>query len=176
MPTEQELDLRLLGNGAPGLTPAAGSSLAEAGGVCLYEQGHAPGCTLDVSGTSRATYSITWEVPGDQALMTWNDEREATEAGACGIALLVARDEGYTVASRSRQGTGFDYWLTRTEDGPPFSDDARLEVSGIRNGSAATVRNRVRKKREQITRYESPLPGLVVVVEFGDPRAVMEAV
>ena len=42
----------------------------------------------------------------------YRDLQEATEMGACGIAIVIARELiGYSIIERSVKGTGFDYWL-----------------------------------------------------------------
>ena len=65
---------------------------------------------------------------------THNDLQDATEAGACGLAiLLVQLFVGYTVVERSVKGTGFDYWLG-SENDALFQNKARLEASGILRG------------------------------------------
>ena len=55
----------------------------------------------------------------------------------------------------------------------PFTEKARLEVSGIRTGSNSTVSARVEQKLRQISVSSGNLPGIVVVVEFGTPLARM---
>lgn len=67
-------------------------------------------------------------------LRCWNDEEFTTEQAAYGIAFLIIRElTDLTVIERSRKGTGFDYWLgTTTDEGQPFKNKVRLEVSGIR--------------------------------------------
>ena len=113
-----------------------------------------------------------WPGVTAQAYRAWQDEEEATEYGASGIAILLAnRILGYAVMSRSRKGTGFDYWLGRDTARPPFQDEARLEVSGIRRGDATDVRKRVAEKRRQVASAPSSLPGFVIVVEFSEPLA-----
>ena len=103
-----------------------------------------------------------------------NDSEVATEHGAVGIAiLLVKKVVGYSVIQRSRKGTGFDWWLGN-EDELPFQNKARLEVSGIREGTAAQVSARVREKISQVAPSDDTgLPAHAIVVEFGQPSAEM---
>ncbi len=84
---------------------------------------------------------------------------------------LARRLLGYVTTSRSRHGTGFDYWLGRDIDGDPIQDEVRLEVSGIRQGSSADVNRRVRAKLSQMKRGDTAVSGYAVVVEFGCPIA-----
>ena len=171
----RELNLADLADGfMPGMSPEVGGSLAQAGGVCLDSQRHFPGVVLPVTGLSRANYSLIWAPIDDQARNSWNDDQEATEYGASAIAVLLVHSQlGYTIASRARKGTGFDYWLGRDAFAIPFKDEARLEVSGIRSGTSADIRKRVGAKRKQVAQRPSPLPGFVVVVEFSFPQAVL---
>ena len=107
------LELSDLGEGrTPAITSAVGNMLAEAAGVCLEAEGHAPGVHLLVRGYLDASYSLLWPLITVQALRTWNNRERATEFGAEGIALLLAEQElGYAVIECSRRGTGFDYWM-----------------------------------------------------------------
>ena len=169
------LDLSELGNGSiPGITPALGSALAEAEGVCLESQGHSQNVNLVVRSYINGHYPLRWPPITEQALRAWGDTEYATEHGAAGIAVLLADLEfSYTVIEASRRGTGFDYWLgNESED--TFQRKARLEVSGIRQGGDSVIRARVQKKLQQ-TKLSDPafpdMPAYVIVVEFGNPLA-----
>ena len=153
----------------PGISRAKGNELAEAGAVCLESQGHTPGTCLTVRNGANNSYRLDWPQVTDQARRTWNDDEEATEDGAAGIAVLLAsREIGYTVVLRSRKGTGFDYWLG--DDALDFK--ARMEVSGIRNGNDGQVKTRVKQKLRQMNRSDDQeLPAYAIVVEFGRPLA-----
>ena len=154
----------------PGLTAEFGNAIAQAAGVCLDSQQHLSGAILAVVRAARSHHILFWPPVTDQAHRAWQDDEEATEYGACGIAILVAhRILGYVVTSRSRKGTGFDYWLGGDSGRLPFENEARLEVSGIRQGDASVVNKRVAEKRRQIATGSSSLPGLVIVVEFSEP-------
>jgi len=170
-----QLDLKLTGLelGAPGITPAFGESLAEAAGVCLEDQNHSSPIPMQVSGALAADAVLEWEPISAQARQCWNDDDEATEHGAYGIAvLLVPQVSGLQVVERSKKGTGFDYWLgSATEEDSLFQNRARLEVSGIRNDTNSRVAQRVRKKLKQTERSDGHLPALVVVVEFSQPQS-----
>jgi hypothetical protein len=101
----------------------------------------------------------------------WNDQQEATEYGAVGIAvLLLKRFHRYSAIERSFKGTGFDYWLGENDD-LLFQKKARLEVSGIIRGNASQVENRVVSKLKQTDVSDGQLPAYVAVVEFGNPLA-----
>lgn len=187
------LDLNDLGTGQnPAITAAIGNALAEAGAVCLGEQGHSQRAPFTVRGSFRKVYTLVWPPATDQAKRTWNDLAEAAEHGAAGIAALLAiREIGYSPLLRSRKRTGFDYWLgdrdlsnvseaERTATMKlrgELRDDTlvvrvRLEVSGINNGDDRRVRARRNARLRQMSRSDtSGLPAYVMVIEFGRPLA-----
>lgn len=175
MSDARPLELSHLGNGCPGLTPSYCETLAEAGAVCLHEQQHLSGKTLlQVRSHFEGALVLSWPPVTSQMLACYNDPDQATEWGACGIAILLVRElYGFTVVKRARRGTGFDYWLGRA-DGHLFQDQARLEVSGIRSGFEAAVQARMRDKIAQMRRAPGLLPAYAVVVEFGQPRAEVQ--
>jgi hypothetical protein len=167
------LMLAELSQGLPGITPAFGQTLAEAGAVCFEEQKHANGVELQVQGTFQTKYQVFWQQVTNQMLRCYNDEETTTELGAYGVAFLLVLDlTDFTVIQTSRRGTGFDYWLGTAEDseGLPFQNKERLEVSGIRSGDSNLVRARVNQKLKQVepSNYTA-LPALIVVVEFSAP-------
>ncbi len=168
------LDLGELGRGnIPALTAAMGAALAEAGGVCLESRGHSSGVALTVRGYGESSYTITWSPVSEQARnLAYNDAAKATEMGAEGIAVLIARAViGYEVIRRSRRGDGFDYWLGAWAE-TEFIAQAGLEVSGIRNGSDRQIRARVREKRLQANQGgRQRWATYVIVVEFSRPLA-----
>lgn len=170
-----ELTLEILGGGSPGITSVFGNALAEAASVCLDQQGHTSPTPMPVRGALSTEAMITWQTPNDQARRCWADPEVTTEHGAYGIAgLLVPRISRFNVIERSRKGTGFDFWLgDSTDEGPLFQGKARLEVSGIREGSNSKMSSRLREKIKQVERSDGSLPAIVVVVEFGSPQSVV---
>ena len=156
----------------PGISRAKGNEFAEAGAVCLESQGHTPGTCLTVRNGANNGHRLDWPQVTAQARRTWNDDEEATEDGAAGIAVLLAsREIGYAVVLRSRKGTGFDYWLGDDVD-DVLDFRARMEVSGIRNGNDGQVKTRVKQKLRQMNRSnDQKLPAYAIVVEFGRPLA-----
>jgi len=160
----------------PAITPAFGEYLAQAGAVCLESQGHSQGKLLSVFGKHQGTFPLTWPPITDQMLRCLNDPEEATAHGAVGIAVLLTKKIiGYSVVERSRKGTGFDYWLGESNN-DLFQSMARLEVLGIRKGDKASVKCRAKQKLRQTELSDvTSLPAHIVVVEFGQPTALMEA-
>jgi hypothetical protein len=177
--TPRKIHLSALSEGMPGLTGARGTALAQAAAVCLEHQSHKTGVNLRLLGMGTDQFPIEWDAVDDQCRATHNDLHEATEGGACGVAILVVCGlTGKVVVERSKKGTGFDYWLgddDTQDDDNLFSGKGRLEVSGILEGSRSTVQSRVREKKEQIKPSSSLGPGYVAVVEFSAPLVCVEA-
>lgn len=168
----RDLLLAKLEEGTPGITQTWGKFLAEAAMVCFEYQNHATGVELTIKGLAHTTFKVHWEHDvTEQVLNAWDDPQDATEFGACGIAILLILElTQYTVIRRARKGTGVDYWLGYKDATLPFQDAARLEVSGILNGDENTVKGRVRKKINQTHPTDSSeLVAYIVVVEFGKP-------
>ena len=171
------LDLNDLSKGlAPAISSAIGSAMAEAAGVCLESQGHRQGARLHVMGSLYSTHALVWPNIDMQARLSWADLHQATEWGATALAvLLLVRETGYAVIKRAAKGTGIDYWLGPEDQGPPFQDAARLEVSGILSAEGnpsqvqRAVDRRVKEKLKQTRRSAGSLPAYVVVIEFGSP-------
>jgi len=167
------LNLNELEKGLPAITPEFGKALAQAGGVCLESQEHSQGKHLEVKGDYINRYQLVWSEITEQAIRCWNDPEVATEHGAVGIAVLLAKKEiGFSVIERSRKGTGFDYWLGE-DSSYPFQNKARLEISGIRAGNDSSIRSRVNQKIKQTDKSDGVLPAYVIVVEFSQPLAEM---
>jgi hypothetical protein len=165
----RNLVLSTLGEGLPAITPAFGVSLAEAGAVCLEEQGHSNGVELKVYGEFIEAFKVYWPNVTDQMRLCWNDQEVTTEHGAYGIGILLIRDlTNFSIIERSRKGAGFDFWLGRG-DGLPFQNKARLEISGIRKGDDSIVKARVQQKLKQTERSQGSFPAYIVVVEFSRP-------
>ena len=157
----------------PGITLAHGRFLGEAAAVCLEAQQHNPGATLQVDhGAGNDSCRLSWQQCTEQQVRCHNDFQEATEFGACGIAIELVRElTGLVVVLRSRKGTGFDYWLGHSGD-ESREPKARLEVSGILNGNDALIRSRLRAKLAQMEQsIESGLPGYVAILSFSAPEA-----
>ncbi len=170
----EEMHLENLGSGSiPGMTANWGGSLAEAAAVCLEHHEHSNGVRMNVDGDYGRAFALYWRKATGQARRTWGDMQEATEHGAYGVAaLLIEKLTGLTVLERSFRRTGFDYWIGEEGvPGPLFQKKARLEVSGILQGSEADIKKRCRMKVKQINRYRDKPKGFVVVVEFGSPRS-----
>jgi hypothetical protein len=147
--------------------------MADAAALCLADQGHGSEVILRVSGEFRTTYQLHRPDVTDPMRGTY-DLEEATELGACGMAILMMRDQTGLTVQRAFRGEGFDYWRGNIDEQRPFQQMARLEVSGIRHGDRRRVTARVKEKLVQVGSSEGTLAGYVVVVEFSAPQARVE--
>jgi hypothetical protein len=157
----------------PRLTATAGQYMADAAAVCLADVGHSNEVPLRMTGEFLASYLLQRHGVTDQMRGTY-DLEEATEIGACGIAILVMRDQTGLTVQRAYKGGGFDYWLGPIDEERPFQNLARLEVSGIRRGGRRLISARVKEKLEQVRRSGEGLAAYVVVVEFTAPEVRVE--
>lgn len=170
----RKIALSLLADGMPGLTPSWGGVMAEASSVCLEDRGHGLFVQLDVEGLLEAAFEVERLAVDPRMKSSHRDENRATENGAYGISILVLYSlTGLRVLYQSRVSSGFDYFLA-PEDEPLFQAAARLEVSGIRNGTGREIRVRTREKLRQIQRSGIDEPVLVAIVEFSRPRLRLE--
>ncbi len=170
----QEINLNRLSAGSLGITSAIGETLAQAAAVCLEDQEHSPGAKLSIDGDFEEVFLLLWNSVTGQMKSSLADMQEATELGACGVAvLLVEKLTSLRVVERARKGTGFDYWLGGEDDiDELFQGKKRLEVSGILRGNVTTLQARTQRKVRQTDRSDYlGLPAVVVVVEFSAPRS-----
>jgi hypothetical protein len=127
---------------------------------------------LTVDGGHSASLPLAFEEAGEVELRSWSDREEATQQGAYAVAILVMkRLDNLAVLERSRRGTHFDWWLGPAGSDRLFQDKICLEVSGIRDGSEAQLRERVTEKWERFgtTVVSDASQRRVVVVEYSRP-------
>lgn len=111
---------------------------------------------------------------------TLGDEDDAVEHGAYGVALLIAATAlGMRFVRRSFKGPGFDFYITPPSPGASdpddiFADSWGFEVTGIMAGDKTSIRNRLKRKRDQVADSTKILPVLIAVVEFSQPLALFE--
>jgi hypothetical protein len=178
---EFEINLDILQEGFPAISKAIGRYLAEAGAFCMESNGHKSGLTLKVKRLKgdKLQGGLSWSnIIDQQTARAWNDTQEATEYGATAIAIALLQClSGYTIIERSFKGTGFDYWLGTGEYDenllPFMQRAARLEISGIwKERKGNTLRRRLKQKIKQVEEANySDVPVVVIVVEFGTPKA-----
>lgn len=178
MDETSNVDLAALSEGMPGITHAHGQVLAEAAAVCLESQQHEPGVKFPQAGLMPKDIHVGWKSVDDQQRRCYADMQETTEWGACAVAILMIKEAmGKVVIERSKKGTGFDYWISDSDkdwDTLPFEGAARLEVSGILNGTKTQIDSRIKQKKNQIKPTDHLASGFVAVVEFGSPIACVE--
>lgn len=147
--------------------------MAEAMAVCLDSQEHHIDAFLSVTGFFQGQYELKHGLVTDQMRRGHNDPDVATEYGAYGISiLLIDFNTDLTVIERSRKGKGFDFWLgSKDSPAPYFQQKARLEVSGIRQGTDGAVDSRLKRKIKQTQPSDGTLPAYIAVIEFGTPKA-----
>jgi hypothetical protein len=171
----RSLDLYKLRGGIPALSVGAGIAMIEACLICFDELKHKSGIEIDVDGSFRGRYSITWSGSVTEDMRRyWKDKDEATEYAAYGLALLLIEElTGYTAIERSNKGTGFDFWLGYYEeaDSPTTRYEARLEASGIRRGSNRQIAARIAQKKAQTDISNGIHPAYIAVVELSTPIA-----
>lgn len=163
----------------PGLSPVSGGMLAEAAAVCLEDRNHKARALLEGTGLMNESRFVEWDPTDERCRRSHADMQEATEHGACGVAILITHEfTGKVVVERSKKGTGFDYRLGEPEapeDILPFSADlTRLEVSGILSGTDTQIAARVKQKKKQMNPSDDLGRGIVAVIEFGKPLAVLD--
>ncbi len=123
------------------------------------------------------TFDFIWDEVSK--LDGWVDNDIVAEHGALAIAFFVIqRVTDFTVVRQSRKKTGFDYWLGYKKEHVNYDPQnfllARLEISGIFNGTEQDVKSRVKKKMDQVNRSASlNLPAYISVTEFGKCNSVI---
>src|ERR1035438_2059597 len=179
-----KIHLAALRDGMPGLTPACGTMLAESSAVCLEDREHQTGAQLILRLAGMVmtfealgmlpieAFHLEWSAVDDQQKRCYNDIPEATERGACALAILVLKElTGKVVVERSKKGPGFDYWLAAGDDELLFTGKARLEVSGLLSGTVTDINARAKQKKAQIKPSQHLAQGYVAIIEFGTPTA-----
>ncbi len=168
------IDLKEISTGLPGLSQASGQHLFEGCVVCLTRQNHSnQGVALEIKGDKKITSTLVWDnIYDDQLDRTWKDQFYATEHGAVCIAILIAlKLTNFTIIEKSARKNGFDYWLGEPND-ILFQRKARLEISGIFQGTEKDVKKRYNIKVKQTDQSDKlNIPAYIGVVEFSKPIA-----
>jgi hypothetical protein len=173
----KKLDLKILENGhSTGLSVRYGGFLAEAASVCLCHHEHPEHINFEVEGAIVQSYNLLRLLTDELSMNSHADLADAVEYGAMGIAIMLMHDQkGYKV-KRSWKGTGFDFWVGEQEEGYPFQNRLRLEVSGDLTGTDAELKSRLKEKLGQTTRSaDTGLPAYAVIVEFSNPKTLTGA-
>ena len=170
-----KINLTDLVSGMPGITSVFGADLMDNCVVMLHRNGHTSPTSISIDGMERENMDILWkDTFNEQMDRCYADHQDNTEMAAIGISVLLAKQiTGYTIISRSRKGTGFDYTLGDCND-ELYIPKARLEISGIEKESLVnTINNRFRQKEQQVTPTDKTgLPAYISIVEFSAPKAL----
>jgi predicted transcriptional regulator len=146
---------------------------AEAAAICFEENNFAGTVSLKIEDSQKeiAVFHFTWASVNQQVKDMHNDLIYETEYGAYCIAFLIIHHlTDYKIIRRSKRKTGFDYWLGKKEADYPFTDAARLEVSGILKGKSTKITQRIEAKKEQMKQSDArQLPAYIIVTEFKKP-------
>jgi predicted transcriptional regulator len=146
---------------------------AEAAAICFEENNFEGTVSLKIEQAEKevAKFHFKWATVNQQVKDMHNDLVYETEYGAYCIAFLIIHHlTDYKIIRRSKRKTGFDYWLGKKETDYPFTDAARLEVSGILKGKNAEITQRIKAKQEQVKQSDSSqLPAYIIVTEFKQP-------
>lgn len=151
-----------------GLTDAVSESYTEAAYVCLARH-HTPEVRFQINDNSKISNAIVaWPPVNVRAKAAWNNNTDATEAGAYAVALAaVEHSRGLVAISRAETATGADYYVD--EASTPVDDletSFRLEISGVDAGNQADVERRLVNKVKQAQAGNSNLPAIACVVGF----------
>ena len=146
---------------------------AEAAAICFEENNFSGAVNLKIEKHEKqmALFQFKWSAVSQQIKDMHNDFVYETEYGAYCIAFLIIHHlTDYKVIRRSKRKTGFDYWLSEKESEYPFTDAARLEISGILKGNNSDIMKRLKIKKEQIKQSDgSNIPAYIIVTEFSKP-------
>jgi len=154
------------------LSPIKCEDFSEAAAVCLDFHNHKQGVLLSVlQKGEKILFKLYWEVVTNKIRDSRNDMDYTVESGAYCLAMMVIKKlTDYAVVKQSKKGTGFDYWLGKSSSITGLQEKARLEVSGILNGTNGQINQRLKEKERQITKSDSMnIPAFIVIVEFGNP-------
>lgn len=155
------------------LSPGKCTAMAEAAAVCLESQQHISGTILQVEGAFSNNFSVLWNKIDLKVRHSWGNLEESVEDAAYGLAILtIWQLTDYQVIKQSFRGSGFDYWLgEKNFSDEPFQEKARLEVSGILNGTKGQINQRLKEKLTQTQQSDHlKIPVYIVIAEFSNPK------
>lgn len=150
------------------LTQLIAGSYYEAASVCLSRHGSPPAAMRVSDNGTESSAQISWTVPTAQVQGAWNNEIDATEAGAyCCVIAGIELCRRLFAVRRAQTGTGADYYVGPLGAGEEDLEDCiRLEVSGVSDGGDGEVRRRLRGKVQQAQAGSSSLPAVAGVIGF----------
>jgi len=153
------------------MLPSFYNLCAEAAAVCFEENNYFGEAILNIEHTDKYIVAFKWKSVSQQIKDFHNDLVYAAEHGAYCVAFILIHElTDYKVIKQAKRKTGFDYWLGDREEELPFTDKARLEVSGILRGNQSQINQRIKKKEKQIEQSsELNIPAIIIVTEFSKP-------
>lgn len=170
---EDILDLQEITRGYCGLTEIGGAHMLEGCIAVLWLHDHKNYVEMALLGDSSKKYKLKYpeEKKTQQLLNSWRDKKRAIEKGAECIGILLAlKLTSYEVVEQAVAYEGVDYWIGTSNSGILFQRKARLELSGIFEGSSADQETRFNIKIRQTDQSDnSGLPAYVCITEFSKP-------
>lgn len=162
----------------PGLTQAVSDNCIQAASVCLDRHHIPPTTFLLMNGETSIETLVSWTMPDQRIRNAWANENDATRDGAYACALAaVELIYGMVAVRRAETLTGADYYIGEPGQAfEDFEDCIRLEVSGINQGSDASVTQRLKQKVAQAAAGKSNLPAMACVVSFQIRKIVLQSV
>ncbi|MEA3012441.1 MAG: hypothetical protein QOD42_986 [Sphingomonadales bacterium] len=157
-----------------GVSDGIGLSYEEAARVCLDRHHESPAIFQIRDHLSESAADAVWIAADASLQRAWANEIDATEAGACALALAtVELVRGLVAVRRAETRTGADYYVNVPGAAADDLETAvRLEVSGTSDGSTIVIEGRLRQKLDQAAKGNSNLPAMAVVVGFAQLRIV----
>lgn len=177
------LRLKDLAKVSPSLTRAVGYAMAEAASVVVESMKHAPPVRLVANvRRRRRDFDLDALRVTDAMRASHADEGRATEDGAYGVAILLAREvDSLMIVRKSVRGEGVDWWFTDDPNQPfqrrlELEVTHRVEVSGTTQDRRDAVRRRVTQKVAQSRRSDATrTPAIIIVVDFRSLRVTYKA-
>jgi len=92
----------------------------------------------------------------------------------CIAILLALKLTDYTIVEKSARKNGFDYWLGKKDD-ILFQKKARLEISGIFNGSEKDINKRYNVKVKQTEQSDAlKIPAYIALLNLVNLLLILE--
>ncbi len=114
--------------------------------------------------------TISWNAPTQEMIEGYGNIKDATEDGACALAIAaVYATDRFIVKRRLQQGSGADFMMVK--EGEADESFTKLEVSGM--ATLHSAQTRLRQKIAQVSSGTVQRPGVAVVVKFPNPLITM---
>lgn len=170
-----ELQFHNLSDRHYGLTKATADGLTEAACVCL-DRHHTSSVNFQLTDNQvQSEVTVSWEKASPRTQGAWNNAIDATESGACALALAaIDHSRGLVAIKRAETLTGADYYIDKDDRSTDDLENAlRLEVSGTDRGNESDVKGRLKAKISQAAAGRSSLPAVACVVGFSTLKIML---